>query len=137
MMKELNPKTSNTTALAYMGDAVYEIYIRKYVLTDGHASVDKLTGRTISFVRADSQADVVKEMVKSGFLSDEETALVKRARNHTNTSRPRGATVVAYKWATGFEALLGFLYLKEDRGRLDEIIQKAIEITEERGRQHE
>ena len=136
-MKELNPKISNTTALAYMGDAVYEIYIRKYVLTTGRASVDKLTGKTISFVRADSQAGAIREMVKRGFLFDEEAALVRRARNHTNTSRPRGSTAVAYKWATGFEALLGYLYLKDDRRRLDEVIKKAIEITEEREQHHE
>ena len=99
--------------------------------------MDKLTGKTISFVRADSQAGAIREMVKRGFLSDEEAALVRRARNHTNTSRPRGSTAVAYKWATGFEALLGYLYLKDDRRRLDEVIKKAIEITEKREQHHE
>lgn len=123
---------SNTTALAYLGDAVYEVFIRRYVLKDGGVQVDRLNRRAIQFVRADSQAAIVREMIEEGFLTDEEERLVKRGRNHTNTSRPRGSSPMQYKWATGFEALIGFLYQDGREERLREVVRRAVEIEENR-----
>lgn len=114
-----------------MGDAVYEQYIREYLLKKGSSNVEKLNWLDIQFVRADGQAHVAKEMVASGFLTEEEEHLLKRARNHTSTSKPRGASPMAYKWATGFEALVGWLYLSENKVRLTEVLEEAIRITEE------
>lgn len=137
MNPNLNPKTINTTALAYIGDAVYEIYVRKHVLESScngsegvsfGAHVDALHKRSVRYVRAGSQAEAIKAMMNSGFLSDEEMSIAKRARNHKSASKPKNADAMDYKYATAFEALIGYLYL-EDRGeRLDEIISEAFEI---------
>ena len=126
-----NTKNINTTALAYIGDAVYEIYIRKYCIEGGQHNVDALHKRAVKFVRADGQALAIKTMMKEEFLTEEEVSLVKRARNHKSASKPKNADPVAYKLATAFEALLGFLHLEGNSGRLDEIVDRAIAIIEE------
>lgn len=126
--KTVSILSANTTALAYLGDAVYEVFIREYVLKDGGVHVDRLNKKAIQFVRADSQAAIVREMIENGFLTDEEEHLVKRGRNHTNTSRPRGSSPMQYKWATGFEALIGYLYQAGRRDRLEEVVSRAVEI---------
>ena len=146
-MKQLNPKEINTTAHAYIGDAVYEIYVREYVLgqdlrgTDKNfgAHVDALHKRAIRYVRADGQAKAVKAMLNEGFLGDEEAALVRRARNHKTASKPKNADAMDYKYATAFEALIGFWHLSAQAGgddssdakqRMEEIIFKAFERIE-------
>lgn len=146
-MKQLNPKDINTTALAYIGDAVYEIYVREYVLGQDlrgmdknfGAHVDALHKRAIRYVRADGQAKAVKAMLNEGFLGDEEAALVRRARNHKTASKPKNADAMDYKYATAFEALIGFWHLSAQAGgddgadakqRMEEIIFKAFEKIE-------
>ena len=146
-MKQLNPKKINTTALAYIGDAVYEIYVREHVLGQDlrgmdknfGAHVDALHKRAIRYVRADGQAKAVKAMLNEGFLGDEEAALVRRARNHKTASKPKNADALDYKYATAFEALIGFWHLSAQAGgddgadakqRMEEIIFKAFEKIE-------
>ncbi len=148
--KQLNPRQINTTALAYIGDAVYEIYVREHVLaasggncaavsgaTSGTtagpttdavsgvasgkqkaygAHVDALHRRAIRYVRAEGQAKAIKAMLAEGFLTAEEEALVKRARNHKSASKPKNADAMDYKYATAFEALIGFWHLMARRG---------------------
>lgn len=131
----------NTTALAYIGDGIYEVYIRQHVLGESPANVDILHRKATGFVRADSQALVMKRLMKEkesseapcpgAFrLTDEEEALVKRARNRKITSMPKNTLPVTYKWATAFEALTGFLYLAGMTERMEELINRAIEIIE-------
>ncbi len=122
-----NIKNMNTTALAFMGDAVYEVYIRKLVMDDGQTRADRLHAMAVPYVRAGGQAAAVKKMMNESFLTEEELTLVKRARNHKISSKPRNAGPVEYKLATAFEALLGALYLDGDIQRLEEIIKKAEE----------
>ncbi|MCI8608477.1 MAG: ribonuclease III [Firmicutes bacterium] len=122
----------NTTALAYIGDAVYEVYVRKHVMERETVHVDKLHQRSIRFVKAESQARAVRRLMAEDFLSEEEASLVKRARNHRTASKPKNADPVDYKLATAFEALVGALYLDGEIGRMDEIIAQAMKITEER-----
>ena len=146
-MKQLNPKEINTTALAYIGDAVYEIYVREHVLGQDlrgmdknfGAHVDALHKRAIRYVRAEGQAKVIKAMLNEGFLSDEEAVLVRRARNHKSASKPKNADAMDYKYATAFEALIGFWHLSAQAGgddgadakqRMEEIIFKAFEKIE-------
>lgn len=118
----------NTTALAYIGDAVYETYIRSHVLESGKTRVDALHNLSVKYVRADGQAYAIKQMFEE--LSPEEQNLVKRARNHKSMSRPKNADPIAYKWATALEALIGYLYLNGDAQRLEEIISMAIESVD-------
>ncbi|MDD7215243.1 MAG: Mini-ribonuclease 3 [Anaerovoracaceae bacterium] len=135
----MNPKDINTTALAYIGDAVYEVYVRRHVLENSAGSagrvsygahVDALHKRAIGYVCAAGQAAALKAMVNSGFLSDEEISIAKRARNHKSASKPKNADAMDYKYATAFEALLGYLYLEDREHRLEEIIFEAFEIIE-------
>ena len=118
--------------LAYIGDAVYEVYIRKYVLGDAPAGVNRMNRRVIRYVCADGQAKIAKELIK-GFLSEDEIKLLKRGRNNTKTPKPRGSSPVDYKMATGFEALIGYLHLNGNVKRLEEIIRESIEIIEREG----
>lgn len=120
----------NTTALAYLGDAVYEVEVRRRMMLEGAENVDRLHQMSVRFVRAESQAYAVKHLTEK--LSEEEQALVKRARNRKIATKPKNLDPVIYKLATAFEALIGYLYLKRDMERLDEIITQSIELIEKR-----
>ena len=128
----INPdvKQINTTALAYMGDAVYEVYIRKHVMETGHVHVDRLHAMAVPYVKAEGQAKAIKYLMDN-LLNEEEKALTKRARNHKIATKAKNATPMDYKWATAFEALLGYLHLKGDFERLDEVAGAAIKYIEE------
>ena len=125
-------KQINTTALAYMGDAVYEVYVRRHVMESGHVHVDRLHAMAVPFVKAEGQARAVKYLMENG-LTDGEQTLARRARNHKIASKAKNASPMDYKWATAFEALIGYLYLKGDIERMEEIISMAIHHIEETG----
>lgn len=118
----------NTTSLAFLGDAIYEAYVREYLIKTIKAGADKLHRAAVKYVRADAQAGALKLML--GQLSEEELGLVKRARNKRNCSKPKNADPVIYKWATAFEALVGYLYLSEQKDRMEEIVHMAMESVE-------
>ena len=125
-MTKKEVKQINTTALAYLGDAVYEVAIRKYIMETGQYNADRLHTIAVRYVRAEGQALAVKALMEE--LTEEEQALVKRARNRKITSKPRNVAPITYKWATAFEALVGYLHLTEEQERLDWFIDRAIEI---------
>ena len=120
-------KMSGTT-LAYMGDAVYEVYVRQYVLEKDSVDVNKQNRLAIKFVRAEGQAYAIKKMLPN--LTEEEQLLVKRARNRKITSKPQNVKPVTYKLATAFEAFIGYLYLSGQKERLEEIVKEAIELID-------
>lgn len=120
-----NPIKMNTNILAWMGDAVYEKYIRKYVVDTGQIHADKLHTSAVKYVNAGAQAYVIKEIFDS--LSEEEQTLVKRARNKKSNTKAKNADPVEYKWATAFEALIGYYYLAGKTTALDEVLAKAVE----------
>ena len=131
-MKEtgkIDPDKINTTSLAFIGDAVYETYVRKHVLSSGQTHADKLHRLAVAYVRAEAQATVIKEIKDT--LDPKLASLVRRARNHKSASKPKNADPVIYKWATAFEALIGYLYLSGETERMEDLIGKAIAITEE------
>lgn len=118
----------NTTSLAFMGDAVFEVYIRKHVMDEGEAHADVMHKRAVEYVRAEAQAIAIKQMIKD--LDPHLQALVKRARNHKITSKPKHADPMTYKWATAFEALIGYLYLDGQLAEMKGVIERAITIIE-------
>ncbi|NLD19993.1 MAG: Mini-ribonuclease 3 [Clostridiales bacterium] len=126
-MKVKNIKNINTTALAYMGDAVYEQAVREHIISEGSYDVNKLHRRATGYVKAGAQAMVVRELFDE--LTEAEQALVKRARNRKYTTKAKNADPVTYKWATAFEALLGYLYLAEDEERLSWVLERSFEIV--------
>ena len=121
----------NTTTLAYLGDAVYELMIREYVINKSPHDAGKAHKIAIKYVSSEGQAAAAKRMLADGLLNEEEERLFKRARNHRTMSRPANADARNYKVATGFEALIGFLYITEQDDRLKEIIEQAILILEQ------
>ena len=125
--------TANTQVLAFIGDAVYELYVRERVASAGEHRPDKLHRMAEELVRAESQAIAVKKLM-DGFLTEEELALVKRARNHKTPNRSRSAGPVEYKLATAFEALLGWLRESGDEERLAEVMKRAADIIEDKQR---
>lgn len=130
-MNSREVKNINTTALAYLGDAVYEVAVRKYIMETGQYHADRLHQIAVRFVRAEGQAMALKKMMQE--LTEEEQALVRRARNRKITSKPKHADPVTYKLATAFEAFVGYLYLTENRQRLDWFIETAIDIINHHG----
>ena len=116
----------NTMALAYMGDAVYEQAVREYILKKGSYNVNSMHRLATDFVKASAQAKVIKTMFDE--LSESEQSLVRRARNRKYSTKARNADPVTYKWATAFEALVGYLYLAEYDERLEWVLARAIKI---------
>ena len=127
-MDRLKAKQLNVTTLAYVGDAAYELMIRQTLVEYRAKDAGMLHHEAIKFVSSTGQATIAKKLCESGFLTEEEEKLLKRARNHRTTSRPQNADPKKYKWATGFEALIGFLYLAEDDERLKAVMEEAIKI---------
>lgn len=123
----------NTTVLAFLGDSVYEVYVREHVIKKGQANADLLHRAAVGFVRADAQAYALKKMMED--LTADEQSLVKRARNKKISTKPKNADPVVYKWATAYEALIGFLYLSRETDRMEELILKTIDIIESNKRQ--
>ena len=125
----------NIAALAFIGDAVYEVYVRKHVMETGAAHSDVLHKMAVEYVSAEGQAKTIKALMEEE-LTEDELALVKRARNHrasnskkTRASR-RGGDIMTDKYATAFEALVGDLYLREDKDRLDYLVNRSFDIIE-------
>jgi ribonuclease-3 family protein len=122
----------NTTALAYLGDAIYEVYVRKYIVDTGVGHADSLHRAAVRFVNAGAQAGVMKALLDSGeIVSDEdEKTLVRRARNKKSASKPKNAAPMDYKWATAFEALLGYYYITEQTRKIEDTILFALNMME-------
>lgn len=112
----------NMLVLAYLGDSIYETYIRKYLIGKGICKVKELQEESIKFVSAKGQANYLKDMIDNNFLDEEEINVVKCARNHKNNHKPKNCDIVTYKYATGLEALIGYLYYDSRHDRIDEIM---------------
>ena len=112
----------NVLVLAYLGDTIYEDYVREYLILKGISNVDALQKEAITYVSAASQASFLQEMMECNFLEDYELDIVKRARNYKTTSHPKNCDIVTYKYATGLEALIGYLRLDCKMERIDEIM---------------
>ena len=128
---QTEPRQIDVLVLAYLGDAIYELAVRNHVIASGGITrADRLHRAGVSYVKAEAQAKALLAMIDAAELTAEEEALARRAHNHKIATKPKNADPVTYKWATAFEALLGFLDLSGRKDRLQYIIQRAIEITE-------
>ena len=112
----------NALVLAYLGDTIYENYVRKFLINKGIPNVDQLQKEAISYVSAKRQAYYLQEMMNRNFLKEDELDVVKRARNYKTTSHPKNCDIITYKYATGLEALIGYLDLSKNKERIDEIM---------------
>lgn len=105
--------------LAFMGDAVYEILVRNYIVSVLHTPASKIHNACVNFVKASAQAEAVKIITPS--LTDEEHTILRRGRNANTTHVPKSSTPADYRYATGLEALFGYLYLSGRVDRINEI----------------
>ena len=121
MIKEIN-----SLVLAYLGDTIYEDYVREYLIKSGIANVNDLQTESIKYSSAKAQCEKLKKLIESDFFTDEELEIIKRARNHKGSSHPRNCDIVTYKYATGLEALIGYLKLENKIERIEEIMKNIL-----------
>ncbi len=110
--------------LAYMGDAVYELYVRRMLIDKANTQVDRLHKSAIQIVKAEAQCEAFRKIENE--LTEKEMAVFKRGRN-TKSSVPKHSSVAEYRTATGLEALIGYIYLTGDTNRLDYIMNLILE----------
>ncbi len=122
MGKEIDVRTINVVALAYLGDAIYEVYIRERLILMGISHALELQKRAVLYVSAKGQASILNRLLEEGKLTEEEIQVVKRGRNYKRSTHPKHTDILTYKLSTGFEALIGYLYLSKNYDRLAEIL---------------
>jgi ribonuclease-3 family protein len=128
-LPKTNPAQLSPAVWAYIGDAVYELFVRHQLITGGPDKTKNLHHKAVSKVRASFQAGLVNKM--HSFLKESELEIIKRGRNVKSGHVPAGSDPITYRYSTAFEALIGYLYLKEDYARLMELLQKTVELGED------
>lgn len=119
----MNTKTINVQVLALLGDAVLSLYIREELLKQGINNANKLQDMSIKYVSAKGEVTILNKLIEDNLLTGEELDIIKRGRNNKKENHPKNTDIITYKLSTGFEALLGDLYLN-DKERLKEILNK-------------
>lgn len=128
ILPQADPREMPTLVLAYVGDAVYELYVRGYLINKGLRKVQKLHEQASSLVRASQQAYFLRKM--EALFTPEELDVVKRGRNAKSGHAPKGALMVEYRLSTAFEALLGYLFLKKREERIKELMEHLFTLWE-------
>lgn len=128
----VDPKQLNSLALAYMGDAIFETYVRRHLLQSGKVKPNQLHREGTKYVSAKAQCFILFQLMDEDHLSDEEAAVVMRGRNAKSATVPKNTDVQTYRYSTAFEALMGYLYLSGKRERMEELIEQAFLYVEER-----
>lgn len=118
----MNIDTTNIIALAYLGDSIYEVYIREKLLKQGISKVKELQKKAIKYVSAKGQTNILNNLIENNLLTEEELDIVRRGRNNKRSNHPKNTDIITYKLSTGFEALIGYLYLSKNTKRLEEIL---------------
>ena len=128
--EKLNYKEYSPITLAYLGDTLYDLFVRTRILEKGERHINDIHKEAISAVSAAAQARSIHNIEE--FLSEEEKGVLKWGRNAKSGHVPKNANTVDYRWATGFEALIGYLYLKGEAQRLEEILNLAYTNKEDK-----
>ena len=132
LLSAADPRMLSGLSLAFIGDAVYELVIRNYILSKGEGKVSLMHKETVKLVNADFQADVMEVLIP--LLNEEEVAAFKRGRNAHSAHTPKNKSEAQYHKSTGFEALIGYLYLKKDYDRLNNILSVVLRQGESDGK---
>ena len=122
----MNVLEVNVLVLAYLGDTIYENYVRRFLINKGIGNVNDLQTTSVSYVSAKAQAGYLMKLLDEGFFTEEEVSVIKRARNYKSNSHPKNCDIVTYKYATGLEAVIGYLELLDRRNRIEEIMSKIL-----------
>ncbi len=126
-MKAQDIRSYSPLTLAFIGDGIYDLIIRSVVVGKGNSHVNNLHKRASRLVKAQSQSELIRALLPE--LTEEETAVYKRGRNAKSTTVAKNATISDYRRATGFEALIGYLYLEDQMDRIMELILSGMEKT--------
>lgn len=124
-MEEVDIREYSPLTLAYIGDCVYDLVIKSLVINSGNKQVNKLHQETSKLVQASTQSLMMRTMQEC--LTEEEHAVYKRGRNAKSVSPAKNQSITDYRRATGFEALLGYLYLKKDYKRLLNLVKIGLD----------
>ncbi|QEA58861.1 Mini-ribonuclease 3 [Leuconostoc koreense] len=129
-MHNLNYRQMNGLSLAYIGDAIYELEVRRHLLSLGLTKVNELQRRSKHYVSAKAHAALFEQMMVSDILSDDELDYFKRGRNAKSHTKAKNTDVITYRISTGIEALFGYLYMSEQRERILELMTWIFEQVE-------
>ena len=124
-MKEVDMKEYSPLTLAYIGDSVYDLMIKSLVVNEGNRQVNKLHKETSAFVQASAQSQMMRTL--QGQLTEEEHAVYRRGRNAKSVSPAKNQSLTDYRRATGFEALMGYLYLRRDYKRMLDLVKLGLD----------
>jgi ribonuclease-3 family protein len=124
----------NGIALAFEGDAVYSVYIRRHLIMQGKTKPNQLHQLSTRYVSAKAQAMLISEMLAEGILSEKEEDIYRRGRNANSQTKAKNADVVTYRMSTGFEAIIGYLHMTDQIERLEELIDWCIAFVEKNRR---
>ena len=120
----MNLKEINPLVLAYLGDSVYETYIRLFLVKKNIPNIGSLQKESLSYVTAKSQASILTKLIDANFFDEEELTIIRRARNTKGHMPPKGCDLATYHFATAFEAVIGYLYLKGDNKKIMNLMEK-------------
>jgi ribonuclease III len=124
----MNYNTLNVLSLAYIGDAIYEVYIRKHLIQKGIVKVEQLQKEAVNYVSAKNQAYFLKNMIDNNVFTENEMQIIIRARNHKGNRHPKNTDIITYKHSTGLEAIIGYLYLNNNIERINYIMNYILEV---------
>lgn len=119
----MNTKTINIQVLALLGDAVFSLYIREELIKKGLNNIKEIQQKQVEYVSAKGQVKILNNLIENNKLTEEELDIVKRGRNNKKDNHPKNTDIITYKLSTGFEALLGVLYI-DNKERLQEILNE-------------
>lgn len=131
----VDAKQLNSLALAYIGDAVFEVSVRDHLLQSGQVRPNELHLEAVKYVSAKAQSEIIRHWLAKETLTEEEVAVARRGRNAKSHSIPKNVSVQAYRYSTAFEALIGYHHLSKNEQRLDELLQDAIQFIIRKGKE--
>ncbi|MCL2559621.1 MAG: ribonuclease III [Turicibacter sp.] len=121
----------NASMLAFVGDSYYDLKVRERLIRSGVNKSNRFHKLAVFYVSANAQSKILHQLINEEFLQDDELDVVRRGRNAKSKSIPKNTDMIVYRQSTAFEALIGYLYLKGDTQRLDEVVERSFEIRKE------
>ena len=122
-MEDMDTRNMNVLVLAYLGDAIYEVYVRDYLINKNISKVNELQEESLKYVSAKAQAMILDRLIEGSILNEEELDIVKKGRNYKSSRHPKNCDILTYKHATAFETLIGYLYKEGNKERLEQIME--------------
>lgn len=119
----MNVLEVNSLVLAYLGDAVYELYVRKFLIDKGITNVNDLQKASLNYVSAKCQAHFLEELLHRNFFLEEELDVIRRARNYKNNRHPKSCDILTYKHATALEAVIGYFSYTGNTDRIEQMMK--------------